>query len=152
MVVLILAIAGALAIPQFGSTELAKLRAAAEMVAADIAFAKIDSLAHGDDPRVIVFDSTNERYHIAAQSDPSTPLTNPVGQTPYMTTFGQGRANALSNVEIDSYSLDGDDMVGFGLFGQLDQTDDATITLSADSATMIITIDATTGTTTISSP
>ena len=35
-------------------------------------------VAHGDDPRLVVFDNPNDTYHIAAASDPATPITNPI--------------------------------------------------------------------------
>ena len=52
----------------------------------------------------------------------------------------------MSGVTISSYSLNGDARLGFGLYGQLDQTSNATLTLSSGTHTVVITINATTGT------
>lgn len=142
---MILAIAGALVVPMMGDTASTKLRSAARLLAADIDYTQVESIAHGDDPRVLVLDQTNHKYFIAAKSDPATPITNPIGHEPYTTTFGQGRAAQLGGVTISSYSLGGDAVLGFGIFGQLDQTTDATITLAMHSQSVTITVDPTTG-------
>ena len=63
--------------------------------------------------------------------------------------FGLGRAAALGMVESQSVDLDGDDELGFGLYGQLDQTTAATITLAAGDATVTLTLDPATGEVTI---
>ncbi len=128
-VVLILAIAGALVMPMFGKTADSELRAAARLVAADLDYAKIGSVTHADDPRLVAIDKDNNTYHIAAQSSPDTPLTNPATQKDYVVAFGSGRASTLQHVTIDHYDFDGDNQLAFGIYGQLDQTRDATITL-----------------------
>jgi len=145
IVVAVLAIAGALAVPMLGNTAPDKLRAAAGTLAADLAFAKVESIAHGDDLRLAVFDNPNDRYHIATTSDPATPITNPINRQPYLVTYGQGTAASLINVTIDSYSLNGDDQLGFNLYGGLDQAVAATITLGCDGLTVTVTVDPNTG-------
>lgn len=149
VMVAVLSIASAMVVPAFRDQNTTQLRSAAKLLAADLDAAKVESLTHGDDPRLVVFDTTNHTYHIAAASDPATPITNPVGRQPYLVDFGVGRAAALGMVEIDRVDLDGDDELGFGLYGQLDQTAPATITLSARDATITLTIDPATGEATI---
>jgi len=149
IVVSILAIASALVLPTFRDAGSTQLRSAAKLLAADLDAAKVESLAHADDPRVVVFDTTNHAYHLAARSDSATPITNPFGRKPYAVTLGSGRAAALGMVQIQSVDLDGDDELGFGLYGQLDQTTPATITLAAEGATLTLTIDPATGEATI---
>lgn len=151
IVVVILAIAAAMVTPMFGQTEITRLRAAADLLAADLAFAQVESITHGDDPRVVVFDSTNHQYHIAAASAPATPITNPVGNQPYLTQFGQGRASETTGVTIQSYALDGDNQLQFGIYGQLDQTTDATITLENAGRAITLTVNTVTGEVTIGS-
>jgi prepilin-type N-terminal cleavage/methylation domain-containing protein len=149
IVVAVLAIAGALAVPMLGNTAPDKLRGATSTLAADLAFAKVESMAHSDDLRLVVFDNPNDRYHIAATSDAATPITNPINQQPYLITYGQGTAASLTNVTIDSYSLDGDAQLGFNLYGGLDQATAATITLGCDGLTVTVTLDPNTGESTI---
>lgn len=145
IVVLIIAIAAALVVPRLGNTASTKLRGAAAMLVADVSFAQIESISHGDDLRLIVFDNPNDTYHIAAASDTATPITNPINGRPYLVDYGSGPTESLNGVSIDSYDLDGDDELGFGVYGSLDQATDATITLGCDGLTIIVTIDVETG-------
>jgi len=148
-VVIVLGIVAALAVPMFASTSASKLQGAASMLAADLAFAQVQSVAHGDDPRLLVFDNPNDTYYIAATSNPATPITNPIGGAPYLVNYVQGSASSLVNVTIDSYTLNGDDQLGFGIYGGLDQPTDASITLGCEGLSVTITVDANTGETSI---
>ncbi|GAB4186075.1 MAG: hypothetical protein Kow00105_00530 [Phycisphaeraceae bacterium] len=145
IVVLVLGIAAALAVPMLGNTAINRLRGAASMLIADVSYAQIESVAHGDDRRLVVFDNPNDTYHLAAQSDPATPITNPITKQPYVVDYGSGPAQSLTGVTIDSYDLDGDDQLGFTIYGGLDQASDATITLGCEGMSVTVTIDATTG-------
>ena len=145
IVVLIVGIAAALALPMFGQTDLTRLRSAAGLLAADLGYAQIESIAHGDDLRIVVFDQDANSYRIATAADPDTPITNPIGNLPYTTTFGAGRARDLAGVTIQGYDLAGDDRIQFGIYGQLDQATVATITLAAGGASVTISIDPTSG-------
>ncbi len=145
IVVLILAIVAALAVPMLGNTAGTKLKGAASMLVADVSFAQIESISHGDDLRLIVFDNPNDTYHIAAASDTATPITNPINGKPYLIGYGTGSIESLNGVTIDSYTLDGDDELGFGVYGSLDQATDATITLGCNGLTITVTVDVQTG-------
>ena len=149
IVLVILGIAAALAVPMFGQTDMTRLRCAAEVLVADLSFAQVESIAHSDNLRVVVFDQDDDGYRIATAADTDTPITNPVGNLPYTTTFGTGRAGEFNGVTIQGYSLDGDDQLQFGIYGQLDQTTDATVTLAAAGKSITITINATSGEATI---
>lgn len=149
IVVLVLAIAAALAVPMLGNTAPNKLKGAASMLAADLAYAQVESIAHGDDRRLLVFDNPSDTYHIAAASDPATPITHPITKLPYLIDYGSGTAESLVGVTINSYSLNGDDRLGFDIYGALDQPTDATITLGCDGLTVTVTADANTGETVI---
>jgi len=138
-----------------GNTQ-TKLRAAAQMLAADMAYAQIESvthddkITHGDNHRIVIFDQANNRYYLAIKSHPDTPITNPMDQSDYETIFGRGRAVHLSDVTIDSFDLNGDNILEFGLFGELDQTTPATITLACHGQTITLSVHPTTGQITIS--
>jgi hypothetical protein len=149
IVVLILGITAALVSPMIGNAASSQLRAAAGLVAADLDAARMTSLSHAEDPCVFVVDTTAASYHLAFASSPTVAMTNPVGNLPYSVTFGQGRADALPAVEIQSVAFGGDSQLGFGVFGQLDQAADATLTLEANGSTLTLTISASTGDVTI---
>jgi type II secretory pathway pseudopilin PulG len=140
-----MAIAMAIVMPALGDRSADRLRGAAQMLIADLEFAQSESMSHGDDPRVLVIESDKAGYHLAAKSAPGTAVTNPVGAVPYVTRFGLGRANALGGVRVGAYNLGGDDQLGFGVLGQLDQTAAATITLQCGNRSIVVTVDPTTG-------
>jgi hypothetical protein len=48
-------------------------------------------------------------------------------------------------VSIQSYSLDGDDKLVFGIYGETDQTTPATITLEVGGNSLTVQVDSTTG-------
>jgi prepilin-type N-terminal cleavage/methylation domain-containing protein len=149
-VVVILGLFMYFALPKFINMEPTEISSAADLLASDLAFAQAESIAHGDDPRVLVINSGNDGYIIAATSAPATPLTDPTSGMPYRVIFGAGRAARMAGVSIKSFSLGGDSKLGFGSFGQLDQATNATITLGSAHYQIPITIDATTGESTIS--
>lgn len=149
IVVVIIGIAAGIAVPMLGDTNDTRLQAAARLLMADLEFARIQSITHGDDPCLVVFDQGNNSYSIANASDPSTPIINLIGNEPYTTQFGTGRAAAMTGVTIQGYSLDGDDRLGFGIYGELDQTTSATITLQAGTSTLTITVDPVSGETSL---
>ena len=142
---LCLAIAAAIVFPTLNDNGPDQLRSAAQVLISDIQFAQGQSMSHSDDPRVIVFEADKSGYTIATKSKPNQPITNPVGQTKYLTKFGQGRAASLTKVRLGALGVGGDDQLGFGGLGQLDQTTPATITLTAGARSIVITIDPITG-------
>jgi len=111
IVIVLLGIAAGLALPMLGDAKPLQLREAARLLAADIEFAQNESIAHGDDPRLITFDTAKNCYWIAPASAPDTPITDLVRQEPYLVTLGAGRP---------------------------DQTTTATITLAAGSSALIV--------------
>lgn len=153
VVVAIISIVAAVIVPRIGTTGPAQLSAAAKLVSADLAYAQSESIANTDDPRVVVFDLANNRYHIAKSSDPNTPITEPTTKQPYRVTFGQGRARHLGGVTLHGYALGGDDRVAFGAYGQVtDQTTPARVTLAAggDMKLIMISLDHASGSQSIS--
>lgn len=147
--VTILGIAGAMVMPMLRPNHDAKLRSAASLLAADLDACRAEAVAHGEDPRLIVFDTTAHAYHLAASSDPDTPINHPTSGGEYIVRFGTTDTTQLSGVTIQSVSVGGDDQLGFGIYGQLDQPTDATITLASGGSTITLTLDAPTGEVTI---
>lgn len=156
IVVAILGIIGALAVPMFSATDATRLTAAANVLAADLEAARAESIAHGEDTRLVVFDANRTTWHIAANSDPATPINHPDTNLPYTRTLGQGALNQLQGVTIHAYSLDkagetNDNKIGFGIYGQTDQATDPTITLASGENQLTLTLNAATGEVTIGS-
>jgi prepilin-type N-terminal cleavage/methylation domain-containing protein len=145
IVTLITAICAALAAPLLGRSDTSRLRAAARMLVADLDYAQAESITHGEALRVVVFDQSAGSYRIATAAAPATAITNPADKQPYTTTFGTGRAMQLKGVSLFGYSLGGDNKIQFGLYGQLDQTTNATVTLASGARKLTITIDAVSG-------
>lgn len=152
IVVAILGILAAMALPMMGQTESARLRAAADLLIADLGYAQIESIAHGDDLRAVVFDQALNRYYLAAMSDLDTPIQNPATRLPYVASFGEGRAAELRGVTLQSVSVGGDNVLGFGLYGQLDQPGMAAVTLACGQRRLVLSIDPISGEVTVSMP
>jgi len=149
VIIVILGIIANLSLAMFGSIDTTKLKSAVELLEADLNFARMSSLSHTDDLRRVSFDTASNSYAVVAASDTSTPITNPVDKKPYRVTFGEGRALKLDGIAIAGVSVGGDNLLGFEMYGQLDQTSDATITLTNGSKSVTLTLDAATGETTI---
>jgi len=149
IVIVLIGIAATMAIPMLAGTAGNRVCAAGSLLVADLGFAQLESISHADDPCVVTFNQASGSYTLARSSAPSTPITDPGTNHPYVTQFGVGRASELADVSIQGYSLDGDDKLSFGMYGQTDQTTPATITLQAGSVTLTVQIDPTSGETSL---
>ncbi|QQE11041.1 prepilin-type N-terminal cleavage/methylation domain-containing protein [Planctomycetota bacterium] len=145
MVVMILAIASAIGVPMLSDTTESKLTQAAKLISADIALAQNESITHGDNLRVMRVIEGSDTYWISTQSDTETPILDKAQGGSYLVKFGQGRASSLGGITIETVSFNDDEMLGFGLYGQLDEGDDQTITLRKDSKRICLTIAASSG-------
>jgi len=145
IVLVILAIVAALALPMTGTTAATQLIGAARLLMADLEFAQHESISHPDDPCLLKVDKANNRYWIAKVSAPDTPVADPAGNGQFLVVFGSGRASTLAGVTIQSYSLGGDTELRFDGFGLPDQTAAATVVLAGGGAALTITIDPVSG-------
>lgn len=136
---LVLAIAGALAVPMLRGTESTQLRSAARLLAADIDYARIQTITHSDAPRVLVFDEEGNHYHLALAAEPEEPLTDPATGSDYVTRFGVGRGRGLDDVAIDEHNLDKNELA-FGMYGELEESSEAIITLVAGNRRVTLTV------------
>jgi type II secretory pathway pseudopilin PulG len=134
IVVLLLGIVFGLGLPKLGDNRMLSLREAARMMAADIEFAQSESIVHGDDARLVKFDTSNSSYWVAAASAPDTPVTDPSNRRPFLTVFGSGRASSMAGVVIQSVSAGGDAILKFDAYGCPDQATDATVQLAIQAA------------------
>lgn len=149
IVVVVLAIASALVVPRMSSASSTQVTWAAQMLAADLQAAQSESMSHPDDPRVVVVKADGTSYWIAAASDPATPVNNPLEQKPWLLAFGDGRGKHLAHVVMPANNIGPDMALGFGRYGEPDQTHDAVFVLGADSHIAQVTVAFDTGTVTV---
>jgi prepilin-type N-terminal cleavage/methylation domain-containing protein len=146
LVVLILSIAAAVVVPMASSAGSIQIRAAVNMVAADLEYAKSMAISRGQTYRV-VFDVVNESYQVEEVST-STVVTHPVTKKPYVVNFGADQR--LDQVNIVSASFDGTSGVIFDYLGSpYDLTAGAlnsgVVTLQGGGATRTVSVEPVTG-------
>ena len=146
IVVVILGIAAAVAIPMMSSASSMQLRAAAGMVAADLEYAKSMSISRGQ-RYAVVFNAANETYEIR---DPNNVvIKHPVNKShDYVVDFANdGR---LDRVDIVSANFDGNSTVKFDYLGSpFNQADgnlnSGVITLQAGGVNKTVSVEPVTG-------
>jgi type II secretion system protein H len=112
VVVVILAIAAMVAIPMMSSAGSVQIRSAANMVAADLEYAKSMSISRGQ-AFAVVFDESTESYSVRDQAD--NVIMHPVkkGFT-YVVDF---RDKRLNKVDIADADFDGTNKIKFDYLG-----------------------------------
>lgn len=137
IVVVIIAIAALAAVPMMSSAASLQIRSAANMITADLEYAKSMAISRGQDFSV-VFDDGTESYQI---EDQVGVIQHPVKKGfPYEINFqNDGR---LSKVDITNVSFAGS-KVTFDCLGSPDNG--GTVILQADGATKTITVEPVTG-------
>ena len=113
IVVIIISIAAMMALPMFSSAAVVQARAAADMIAADIEYAKNMAISMGQNYSV-EFDSTAESYRIKDQVGSTIPHPVKLGFD-YEIDFGSD--SRLNKVEIVSVSFNGTNEVKFDYLG-----------------------------------
>ena len=155
-VVVIMGIVALIAIPLFESTDAARVSSAAKLIVSDLQYAQMYSISHSDNPMGLKFDTSTNSYSLVQRSG-ALPFncasvsiaTNPAGGAAYVTTFGTGRASELTGVSIDSLSLDGDECLMFGSYGELDQATPATLDVTFGGRSLTLSIDPISGEVTV---
>jgi prepilin-type N-terminal cleavage/methylation domain-containing protein len=139
IVVVILAIAAMAAIPMLSSAGSIQIRSAANMISADLEYARSMAISRGQDYS-IVFDESAESYDIKDQSDAVIP--HPVKKGfPYTIDFQND--SRLNKVDITSVDFNSTDRVTFNCLGSPDNG--GTINLNANGITATITVEPVTG-------
>jgi len=139
IVVVILAIAAMTAIPLMSSAGSVQIRSAANMIAADLEYARSMAISRGQNYS-IVFDDSTESYNIKDQSD--TVIPHPVKKGfPYTIDFQND--SRLNKVNITGVNFNSTDSVTFDCLGSPDNG--GTISLNANGATATITVEPVTG-------
>jgi prepilin-type N-terminal cleavage/methylation domain-containing protein len=139
IVVVILAIAAMTVIPMMSSGGSVQIRSAANMIAADMEYARSMAISRGQNYSV-VFDESSDSYSIKDQSD--TVIPHPVKKGfDYTVDFqNDGRLNKVNITSVDFNSADS---VTFNCLGS--PVDGGTINLNADGITATITVEPVTG-------
>ncbi len=145
VVVVILAIAAMVAIPMMSSAGSVQIRAAANMVAADLEYAKSMSISRGQ-AFAVVFDESTESYSVRDQAD--NVIMHPVkkGFT-YVVDF---RDKRLNKVDIADADFDGTNKIKFDYLGSPyngnnNPLNSGSIRLQAAGITVTITVEPVTG-------
>ncbi len=142
-VVVILAIAAMLAIPMFSSAASIQIRVAADMIAADLEYAKSMAISR-QRTYTVIFDESAESYKI--EDEDGIIITHPVTLDDYAVSFRtDSRVDKVNVVDADFGSYE---QVSFTYLGSPDNG--GSVTLSADTKTMTVTVEAVTGYITIS--
>ncbi len=153
VVVVILAIVALMAVPMFGSAADIQLKAAANMIAADLEYAKSMAISRQQNYSV-VFNSTTESYEVCDKD--GVVISHPINPGDLVVAFPSD--SRLNQVVIASADFDPGseetitfDYLGSPYSGSLPGTPliSGTVSLEADSFTMTITVEPITGYVTI---
>ncbi|MCC6662036.1 MAG: prepilin-type N-terminal cleavage/methylation domain-containing protein [Phycisphaerales bacterium] len=150
IVVAVLGIAGAMVIPQLGSTDVLRIQAAVRTIVSDINLAQSDALAR-QEARALVFDVAANKYQLVAVPgsvvDPATDL---------LSTTDLNNTVKFHNAKLVSASFDGDEVLLFDEMGGPITTPGAStpsaggnIVISGSGSTFEITVEAYTGRVTV---
>jgi prepilin-type N-terminal cleavage/methylation domain-containing protein len=154
IVVLIVGIIALLAIPAMNNNMSSpRLSTSANVLAADIEFCLSECVARPNDPRVIVFDTTNNKYSIVSLNT-SYVIANPTDQQPYVTDFATGRSASFVGVQMTKVASGATavSVLAFDAYGRPLLSSDLAITLSYQNQTMTVKVNAATGEVGITSP
>ncbi|OHB77988.1 MAG: hypothetical protein A2Z25_14100 [Planctomycetes bacterium RBG_16_55_9] len=139
IVVVILAIAALTAIPMMSSASSMQIRSAANLIMADLEYAKSMAITRGQDYSV-VFDPTADSYQIEDQDDNVIP--HPVNKGfDYIVSFQND--SRLNRVDVTSVDFGATPRVQFDCLGSPDNG--GTISLQAGDTTATITVEPVTG-------
>ncbi|HRQ75231.1 MAG TPA: prepilin-type N-terminal cleavage/methylation domain-containing protein [Phycisphaerales bacterium] len=100
----ILAILVAVVLPKTTDDDRLRIRAASNVIMADIELAQAMTIASPKEPVIVRFDAANSRYWLAYAADPLTPITRAGTNDPYIVTLGAGRAIGAQGI---TFTLDG---------------------------------------------
>ena len=145
IVVVIIGIAAMVVIPLAGSAASMQIRSAANMIAADLEYAKSMAISRGQNFSVL-FDKTTETYQIKDQA--GQVISHPVKKGfDYIVDLRATRLNKvdIANVDFDSTSEVKFDYFGSPYNGSGNPLNNGVITLQAEGATATVTVEPVTG-------
>jgi type II secretory pathway pseudopilin PulG len=116
-VVLILGIASAVIVPQFGTRSDIDTASAARTVMADLLYAQNRAIAT-QKMTYVSFSTAGQQYGLYCNMSPQQILTHPVNLNNYLLTFGQnGPNNISSDVTLGAVSFNGQNTIAFDELG-----------------------------------
>lgn len=140
IVIVIIGIAAAMAVPMMSSASSFQVRAAANMIAADLEYAKSMAISRGQNYSV-VFDINNESYKIVDKNGVDIP--NPITKdASYVVDFRNN--SRVDRVDIDEADFDGAATVTFDYLGS-PSSNSGSITLKAGDAEKTVVVTPVTG-------
>jgi len=146
LVVLIIGIAAGMVVPMMSSAGSMQIRAAANMVAADLEYAKSMAISRGQ-PHSVVFDKTNETYQVVDHNNIVIPHPVKKGFNYVVDFRNDGR---LDRVNIADANFDGTNKVTFDYLGSpyngsASFLNSGVVTLQSDSVTRTVRVEPVTG-------
>jgi len=143
VVIVILAIAAAVVVPNLGSAADIQVLSGARRIAGDLEYAQNYAIATGDSVTISFRDKDDPNANSYIVSNTSGTLTHPINKTDYVIVFSS--IDGMSGVSIDSVNFDGNSNVTFDALGAPSNASDGTVTLSSGSDTYRITVVPVTG-------
>jgi len=131
IVVVIISIAALMAVPMMSSAGSVQLRAAANMVLADLEYAKSMAISRGQNYSV-EFDISTESYCVKDQT--GTVIEHPVTRKSYVVSFKND--SRLNRVDITSVNFNGTPSVLFDCLGSPDYGGDVVLQAGGNTATV----------------
>jgi len=147
IVIVILAITAMMAVPMIGSADTMQIRSAANVIAADLEYAKSMAISRQKNYSV-EFDVSHESYSIK-ESDTGDVISHPVKKGfKYIVNFSSD--SRLNKVDITQVDFDGSSVIQFNYLGSPyngsgNPLNAGNITLQAGETTSLITIEPVTG-------
>lgn len=150
-VLLILGIVAAALVPAVGNNIRApRLRAAANVLAADIEYCASLCISRPGDPAALLFNLPANRYSLI-DLDSGNTLTHPMDGQDFLNDFASGRNAQLADIQITSALCAGTPATAltFDAYGKPVLTADLVITLTYKTQSLTLTVSAATGDVTI---
>jgi prepilin-type N-terminal cleavage/methylation domain-containing protein len=146
VVITILAVVAVLAAPSFSDDARLRLMAASTILGSDIELAQVMTISQPENPVVVTFDVSQNRYWLAYASAPEVPTTRADTGDAYLVVIGEGRAAAAIGVTLTTTAIT-DDILAFNAQGGLeDFTTQPKITLTLNGQWIELAIAPSTGT------
>ncbi len=146
IVIVIIGISAAIAVPLMSSAASMQIRAGGGVVAADLEYAKSMAISRGQ-LYSVVFDAANEQYQI--EDSTGNVIEHPVSKKPYVVDFANDAR--LDRVEITGVNFGSTNTVKFNYLGSpfdrnnVDLNSAGTVTLQAAGLTRTVTVEPVTG-------
>lgn len=134
MAVVVMAIIVVISWPDSEAAAKEAARLAALKFESDVDYARSYSISRPDDPACIKIKGVENRYWLATNSSPDTPMAHPQSGDPYVVQFGTGGLRGMENVTIHAVDAGADQVIRFDGTGAVDSDSVPVLQLSTDGA------------------